>query len=255
MKKYLYILVCILILFVTSVAKAQDQSAGMAIRVPVIDASAQPGDLVSSTVDGYVLSKIPYDPQIFGVVVDKPSIYIEDESSGSGRLVLSYGKAYIRVTSANGNISANDFVTTSATAGVGQKGDREGFVVGTALENYMSGDPKAVGKVYVLLDPRFNNIASRGRPLNLFTNAASALSSPFVSPLTSLRYLLAVIVTALAFALGFGYFGRIARAGIESLGRNPLASRTIALGIAVNLAIAFGIMIGGLVLAYLILTL
>ncbi len=91
--------------------------------------------------------------------------------------------------------------------------------------------------------------------INLLSNFKSAASSPFLSPLTSLRYLLAVVVTATAFGLGFLYFGRIAAHGVEALGRNPLASKIIIAGIVFNAVMTAVIVVGGLFLAYLILIL
>jgi hypothetical protein len=71
--------------------------------------------------------------------------------------------------------------------------------------------------------------------------------------LASLRYLLAIIVAVMAFGLGFVYFGRVAKGGVEALGRNPLAGRAIQLSVLMNLILTVAIMVGGLVLAYIIL--
>jgi len=71
--------------------------------------------------------------------------------------------------------------------------------------------------------------------------------------LASLRYLLAILVAMTSFILGFVYFGRVAKGGVEAIGRNPLARRAIQIGGALNLVLTLSIMAGGIVLAYVIL--
>jgi hypothetical protein len=70
-----------------------------------------------------------------------------------------------------------------------------------------------------------------------------------------MRYLAAVLTTAVAFALGFFFFGRHGKAGIEALGRNPLAARTIGIGMAINIFLTVVVMGVGLLIAYMILVL
>jgi hypothetical protein len=74
-----------------------------------------------------------------------------------------------------------------------------------------------------------------------------------VAPLESLRYLLAFIIAIVSFGLGFLYFGRVIKTGVEAIGRNPLASRTIQATIFVNIVITIVIVGTGLALAALIL--
>ena len=90
---------------------------------------------------------------------------------------------------------------------------------------------------------------------NLLETVRQALLSPTLTPLASLRYVLASIMAVGAFILGFWYFGRVAKTGVEAIGRNPLAGRTIQLGVILNLLLTGVIMASGLVVAYLILVL
>jgi hypothetical protein len=80
-------------------------------------------------------------------------------------------------------------------------------------------------------------------------------ASPFLTPLTSLRYILAVMITVIAFFLGFRTYGRIAGSGLEALGRNPLAAKAISISIIFNIFLAGLIVIAGLALSYLVLVL
>ncbi|MBL7078033.1 hypothetical protein ISS42_00010 [Candidatus Shapirobacteria bacterium] len=231
-------------------------SSGIAISILIRGEKVEDGDIVSSTSQGYVISAIPYDPAIYGVVVKNPAVSFETALSPNTYPVVNIGKVYARVSCLNGNIEEGDFITSSDIAGVGQKADQQGFMLGTALESYENSDPRAVKTILISLKPSYNTaVEGRGRGINLLSGIKMAASSPFLTPLTSLRYLFAVIVTAFSFLLGFLYYGKIAKTGIEALGRNPLAARTISAGIVFNVILTGVIIAAGLFLAYLILVL
>ena len=235
---------------------AQEISSGIALSLPVKGENIQSGDLVAATPKGYVLCDTPYDPTLYGVVSDNPAVSFEATTSAGLYSVISAGKVYVKVSTINGKIAKGDFLTCSKTPGVAQRAEDTGFVLGTALASYEESDTQKVGKILVAVNPRFNTVVSaQSRGINLLKNIKMAASSPFLTPLTSLRYLLAVLVTAVAFSLGFGHFGRIAKTGIEALGRNPLAARTITGGIIFNILMTILIMVFGLFLAYLVLVL
>lgn len=258
MKKYIFQIVFLALLsfFISPIVFSQDKiSSGFATSLPVMSI-VNDGDIIVSTDKGYATATIPYDPNVYGVVAIKPAILFESQETEAHIPVISSGKAYVRVSSSNGSVDIGDFVTSSLTAGVGQKATGQGFVVGLALEEYSSVDKTAIGKILISVRPGYNTgVSSRGHGVNLFTNIKSAASSPFLSPLTSLRYLMAVLITAVSFVMGFLYFGRFSKTGIEALGRNPLASKTITLGILFNVGLMVAIVFAGLFLAYLILVL
>lgn len=258
MKKGIFLLLFIfLICFFLGVNTiyAQSTSSGIATSVTINGGNVVEGSVVSSSSKGYILSSEAYDPSIYGVVTLKPAVSFESTSSGMFPIVIN-GKAYVRVSGSNGNIQKGDFVTSSKTAGVGQKADGSGFVLGTALESFAGSNQEKNGLVLISVNPRYNTIvSSSGQGLNLLMNIKSAVSSPFLSPLTSFRYLLAVVITAISFAGGFVFFGRFGKTGIEALGRNPLAAKRITIGIVFNVALTAIIAFSGLFLAYLVLVL
>ncbi len=229
-------------------------SWGIAITIPILNASVQDGDIVASSQKGYQLSQTPYDPTIIGVVAENPAAAFRNSTPGTHPVITS-GKVYVRVSSRNGPIKVDDFITSSTVPGVGQRAGEVGFVVGTALEPYQAKDARATGRILVAVMPRYNTAVTQSRGINLLTSFKSAVSSPFLTPLTSLRYLLAVTVTAVSFIFGFWYFGRFGKSGIDALGRNPLAARTISLGMAANIVLSILAAGFGLLLAYLILVL
>lgn len=251
-----FIIIFSLLTFNLSLVSAQEVSSGIAISVPIVDTEAANGSIVSSTSNGYVLAKEPYDPAMYGVIAVNPAVSFETATASAHMFpVITNGKVYVLVSSVNGPIKKGDFITSSKLKGIGQKGDSSGFVLGTALEDYQSADQKA-GLILVAVTPKYNTaVSTSGRGINLLANVKSAASSPFLTPLTSLRYLLAVMVTAVSFFGSFWYFGRFGKTGIEALGRNPLAARTITLGIIFNLALTVAVLLVGLFLAYLILVL
>ena len=246
-------------LFSFSVFAQENQdkvSSGIAISVSVVDSEVQNGDIISSTQQGYVLSKVAYDPTVYGVVSKNPAVSFETGELPNSYPVISLGKIYVRVSAANGKIKEGDLLTTSEIAGVGQKALEDGFTIGSALGDFDSDDKTSVGTILVNFKPQYSvAISGRGRGINLIKNVKWAAASPFLSPLTSLRYILAVVLTASAFVLGFWYYGRFAKTGIESLGRNPQAAKTISVGILFNIVMTTVIIGAGLFLAYLILVL
>lgn len=240
-----------------AIAQEERISSGVAISIPISGEKVEDGDIISSTPEGYVVSQIPYDTAIYGVMVKNPAVFLGDLYEGviaeGSYPVITSGKVYTRVSTANGNIKEGDFVTSSTNPGVGQRANAVGYVAGIALESYEGKEP---GLILVSLKPGYNTAVVGGnKGINLLSNIKMAAASPFLTPLTSMRYLLAVLVTATAFFLGLRTYGRIAGTGIEALGRNPLAAKTISAGIVFNVIMSLAIIFGGLFLAYLILVL
>lgn len=231
------------------------EALGIAISIPIKDKSAKDGSIIASTPEGFIASKITYDPSIYGVLTLNPAAHIVNKgASQNTKPVITSGKTNVLVSTINGAIKTNDFITSSNIPGVGQKAATNGYVVGIALENYSPSDPKKIGKILVIVNPGFNGsfIAVRSNLIQTFKSASGATG---LSPLASLRYLIAAIIAIIAFVLGFLYFGKVARSGVEAMGRNPLAGRMIQFGIILNLSLTVAIIGVGLGIAYLVLTL
>ena len=230
------------------------RSSGIAIPIEMSNENAVDGSIVASTPQGFELTNTAYDPAVYGVISQTPSIAIDNLDALNPKPVISSGKVLVRVTTQNGQIKVNDFITTSKVAGVGQKATLNGYIVGTALEAYAESDTQKIGKILVSIEPRYNGtfVGIRSNLIELLKDAKNAY---VLTPLVSLRYLLAAGISIVSFVLGFIYFGRVAKTGVESLGRNPLAGRLISIGIVFNLVLTVTIILVGLVLAYLILAL
>jgi len=240
--------------FLVDKAFAQSISSGVAISIDIYDKNVQQGSIVSFGNKNYHLSKTAYDPTAFAVVTDNPSVALENRSGNpaTNHTVLSQGKIYILVTTANGKIEKGDLITTSNTPGIGEKATQDGYVVGTALETYDSPNPKTIGLVLASLNFGYYTQPTNGRT-NLIASIREALINPYLGPAGLIRYIAAALVVLVSFGVGIGYFGRIVTTGVEALGRNPLASRVIMISIVLNLVMMLAVMLVGIAIAYLIL--
>ena len=255
MKKFSLVFSFILLSIVSvSVVKAQVSSSGVAITVPV-EGDLQSGQIICLDEGRYRACTTTYDSDMFGVVDDSPASVFETIQEGENlRYVMQDGITAVQVTNAAGNIEEGDFVTTSNTVGVAEKATINGYVLGSALTSFSADEPGAVGEILVAVNihPIATLSGTRGDLIQILRDG---LSAPLFGPLESLRYILAALVVLIAFGLGFVYFGRVAKAGVEAMGRNPLASRKIQVTVAINVVITVAIVFSGLLLAYLILIL
>ena len=231
-------------------------SSGNAISVPFEDPNTETGNIVSFSNGYYVPSTVPSDPDVFGVITDDPITSFEDTNLESYVFVVNKGETEVKVTNKYGDIREGDFITTSDISGVGMKADNRGIILGMALEDFISDNPEEIGRVIVLLDIKtsLQALTMYGSPTpNVLTSLKAGLEAPFLAPLISLRYILAAMVTAASFVIGFTSFRRVSGSSVEALGRNPLAGGSIKKIVFFNFLLTFFIMIGGLIIAYLIL--
>lgn len=235
------------------IAAQEISSFGIANPLAVNDKIVRDADIVSSNDAGYALSKSSYDPRLFGVVSINPAISFNTNEPGKRYPVVAAGNALVNLSTINGAVKKGDPVTSSPIPGVGMKATESGYIIGYALENFSSDDPREIRKVSVSINKQFFAPISSGpqsRMLDIFRLSAIAT---YEKPLTVLKYLAAAVVIITGFILGFMTFGRTASLGIEALGRNPLAARMIQFGIIINVIITIVIVLSGFGLAYFIL--
>lgn len=226
--------------------------SGVAITTAIADENAKSGDIVCSVKNGYAPCAHSYDSGMYGVINDNPIGSIE--LTGAGRLVNTTGTVYVNVTTQAGDIKTGDFVTTSTTPGIGQLAIHNGYILGIAEEDYSNTDNTQVGQILVSISIH-PTIGISDNQTDLFRTLREGLLTAQISPLATLRYLTAALMVILGFTLGFIYFGRISKAGVEAIGRNPLSSRTIMFGLIVHISLTIVIVGAGLGVAYLILAL
>lgn len=244
----------LLLLISVNVVRAQVDSSGFATSIPVSETNIEEGDIICSYEDGFRLCEGEYDSSIYGVIVEEVSVSVEDTELENSKLALTNGIATVKVSSINGNIEEGDLVTTSDINGVGQLATKNGFVLGNSIENYENDNTESVGRIQVALNihPAVGLAGARG---NLLQFIREGIAVPLFEPLESLRYILAVLIVLISLILGLVYFGRVARAGVEAMGRNPLARRVIQLNVILHIFLTIVIVMVGLAIAYLILIL
>jgi F0F1-type ATP synthase membrane subunit c/vacuolar-type H+-ATPase subunit K len=227
---------------------------GLATLVSTNLKNVKDGSVVSSSTKGAVLSIIPYDSQVLGIVSRDAAIQISTDNSKNTVPVISNGSVYVLVSSQQGNIQKGDYLTTSTIPGIGVKATKSGYVLGTAMEDYSSNDPKKSSLIAVDLNLHyFNTKPTLAGSLTDIFKLALLPNSTSLNPL--FKDIVAAIVVLASLVLAFMTFGRTAAKGVEALGRNPAASKIIHLGIIFNVAIVVVIVLGGLTVAFMILRL
>ncbi len=223
---------------------------GISTTLQLSEKNVPEGSIISGSSGGYKMSAKEYDAGLYGVVTKTPAISLENAPTTGTTYVVYEGATPVIVSTRNGEIKKNDLITSSGAPGVGMKATNNGFVIGTALQDYSGGSN---GKILVNVNPHFDNSFATGVSRNIFDLLGNARASAYLSPLEALRYVIAALVALLGFALGFIYFGKVAQKGVEAVGRNPLAGKTIEFSVLLNVALTALIIVGGLIIAYLIL--
>jgi hypothetical protein len=249
----LAMLVAIILLITAKPVLAQSVS-GVANSMIIQGENIQNGDIICEGEDqeGFGLCKLEYNPKIYGVVVDKPSVGLISDTATASNPVTTSGNAQVRVSSMNGAIKVGDYITSSTKPGVGQKATRSGYALGVAQSEWNSTNPDEVGLIQVSIQPKPAILTSKAGS-NLLLLIKEGLDASYLSPVMALRYVLASLITIASIVLGFWFFARSAHSGIQAIGRNPLAGKSIQLSIFLNVVITLGVMGVGLFVAYLLL--
>ena len=246
----------------TSIARTQLITGGV----------AESGDLVSfdRSTQTFRLAQVISDSNLFGVVVTNPTILLR--TSTESVPLVSSGEVYVQVTTANGPISAGDYITSSSIPGKGQKaGPSTSVVLGIALDSFpalSNATPSVVstttvdgGSIRVLLAIGPKLLDSGGDGELIAVNAAgeneqtSSLDMFGVSTslATLIKYLLATIVVVGSVYVAFRNFGSNMRDSIISVGRNPLAKASIQSMVMLNTVLIVLVSVAGLFIGLMIL--
>lgn len=228
---------------------------GVADTIEITDTDVKDGDIISAADGKFVVSTKAYDSAMIGVVTLEPAVVFSfNPLPANSYPVMTSGTAKINVSSVNGNISAGDALTSSDIRGVAMKANSSGYIIGLALEDYNSDNSQNVGKISASLSLKFfyPGTPNRRPQFDIFRIFDTPI---FDSPTAFLKYILASGIAFVSVATGIIYFGRIAKSGVEALGRNPLAGRIIQIGVLINVLVTVALVLGGVVVALLILRL
>ncbi len=231
---------------------AAQNISSIAISIP-ITGDVKDGNIVCSDQNGYSLCNKEYQSSIYGIVTLNPSISINNTAAGM-YAVSTVGIVNVLVSGKNGNIKKGDLITTSTDSGVGEKATKNGFVLGSADQDYSPANPTDTALMAVAINIH-QTVDLADFRTNLLSVLQNGLTGITLSPIAILRYLAAAIMVIISFVLGFVYFGRVTKAGVEAIGRNPIARGTIQSSIVFHIVLTLGIAAVGLIIAYLILVL
>lgn len=256
---FLFILVVCLILRISPVAAQLE----IADTYDVNDSDMKAGDLVSLTGEGLKRSAIDYDNKIYGVVNADP-LAVYKRVDGTGVIISRNGVVNINVTTANGAIKTGDYITSSTIAGKGQKALASGYVIGVALKDFNEGDGEKIdfkqfentegrqigsGQIPVAIRIEYAEISSSRNANALLSRLNSALFSNVQDPekfVNVIRYVASGIVIIFSILVGLFILARVVPKGVEGIGRNPLARRSILLYTGFNIIVVIVIMILGI---------
>lgn len=202
-------------------AQASIGQGGIAINIAIGDSEVSQGDIISFGPDGFKRSNVEYDETVYGVVINAPIISALPRGS-STVAVISSGETLVRVSTSNGNIEVGDLITTSITAGVGQKATKSGYVIGKALAPYS--DSSGPGLISAVISPSVGSAQG--------SQGVSSLIGIITDP-GNYKYLLAAIVGIIVAIGGIIAFIRLITTGVLAIGRNPMAENIIFRGMII----------------------
>ncbi len=217
-------------LLISNPASVHAQSYGGAIATThiILGGNSQPGDIVSfnKKTRTFYLSHIPSDKDAFGVVVKNPVLLLSE--GGSGVPVITSGEVLVNVTTQNGQIKAGDYISSSSIAGKGAKATNfDQYIIGTAISSFPKTSSSTQlqtkqiysGSIQMLFHYRTNPLYLGQTSQNI--NVGKGIIFHIV------KYILAALVAIGTIYIAFRVSGSSMRAGIISIGRNPLAKSSI----------------------------
>lgn len=224
----------------------------------IVDSEAVDGDILVITETGLVRASKVSDPNMFGVLQDRPLIVIREEVA-DGKPVVTSGIAQVNVTGLNGPIKYGDRITSSEIPGKGQKAAASGTALGVALGAFDKTTRDQEGKIPVAIKIESGaHLTSSGFASRFFSLIGSSFLENLGDPQKLgevVRYISAGLVVLLSFTFGFLTFSKSIVKSVEALGRNPLAKSTIQLSMIINIALLVATGIIGIVASILIIRL
>jgi len=237
---------------------ANFQSLGIANYIQLQDAeNTKDGSIISHVDTVYKLSQGIADKSMIGVYDTTPALAFEPEDTVNLVPVITSGNVEVIVNLSGGPIAKGDAITSSTTPGEGMKAGKSGFVLGIAQADFTEAQGP-LGQIPVLLDIKFSYGADSPNSEKITSRLLTILSASSIAaiedPAVAFRTLVAAGILILSLVISFATFSRVAQKGIDALGRNPLASRMIGIGIAMNIAVSILIIVGGIAGAYFVIT-
>ena len=207
---------------------------------------------------------------MFGVIVTNP-VMVFMRPIQDGVPIVRDGHLFVNVTNSNGDIVVGDYLTASDIPGKAMKATNiNSYVLGIALSNFNKSGGKEVnyngkkvmeGKILISLgigpaSPILNK--AQGGLFGTLRNLTRAVFFNINTTQGSdrfIRYLLALLIVLITAILNYRTFGRNISKGIEAIGRNPLAKKSIQSMIILNGVLIALVTFTGVILALAVISL
>jgi len=243
---------------VTPIVHAQSYGGTIATARHISGGTPRVGDVVSLDPHTgiFYISYSVSDKNMVGIVAKNPTLLLSDKSGGTP--VTTSGQAIVNVSTTNGRISVGDYLTSSAIAGAAEKASKgTPYIIGTALSSFppiastTQATNPASGQTRVLLSIGSNPalVAGNTNTLNGSATDAAATAAGASIIFHIIKYILAALVTAGTIYIAFRTSRSAMDSGIISIGRNPLAKRSIRSMLFADTAVIILISIVGLAMA------
>jgi hypothetical protein len=220
---------------------------------------------VSDSSNTVELSTLKNANRLSGVVSKTSLVELSQDKTKQVQVALS-GTAYALVSDINGTIRAGDKITISPINGVGMLTTTDAQIVGTAGTAFTGKDAKTMTVKDKGGKPHTVHVGAIPIQISIayYVVPTSKLLPPFLQnlannvagrPVSVARILLGSVLLLLAFVSIFALIYTSVKAGLISLGRNPLAAGAIQrslVGVAITtlLIFAFSLLATYLILIY-----
>ena len=202
----------------------------------------------------FYLSHTKNDRNVFGVVVRDPVLLLSDPTA-RGVPIVTTGQVSVNVSAQNGPINVGDLLTTSPLPGFAMRaGSSTPYILGTALSSFVPRAKRAgqgsiaTGTVRVLLSIGQNPLlASSTGALGSQQDTTQGIGNAVL--FRFIKYVLAALVVAVTIYVAFRSSNAAISSSIISIGRNPLAKRSIRTVLAADTALIILISVIGLAMA------
>lgn len=261
------ILVLLTMLVPTAIAQENFVTAGIARMYDIADDSVETGDIIvyDKQTDTYRRS-LKGDRGFVGIVVESPLIVFQTLDSGAS--VIGEGEVVVNVSNLNGPIEIGDFIGVSSLPGKGQRVEYGSPIVGVARSAFdevlaesslaFEGTSVALGRIVVSLDLGAIGVSDANMNTSELLRNEIAIGEAGETATTSagiFKYVMAAFIAVGSLYVSFKNFGANIRSSVISVGRNPLAKRSIQAMVILNVMLILLVGGGGIFLSLAILLL
>ncbi len=196
---------------------------------------------------------------LLGVAIKQEQALVAFGDGKNQVQVVQTGQAPVQVSTANGDIKMNDYLSVSPISGVAMKGQTAGKVIGVAQQDFSSaskdtkqvtisdnqGVKKTVAVGLIVAQVTVRDWAPNGQPNSPILNGLrSFLGSAVGKPVSNTQALFSIGIIVLAIlAAGTILYSSIS-SSIHSIGRNPLSKGIIRRSLFVMVGLAAVVLIG-----------